>query len=1069
MTGEMFSVESFVWTCLWQSMALVMAGMAASFLLRRRSSRAHQVLLLSIVAAVTVPVVSTLVKHYELGVFVAKPAAAPWQLQTEAVAGDFYPSGPIAQDFGYEPGPIEGDLPPVVIVSKSAPLPWTRVALYGWIAASLVLTTRLLVTFALGVRLLGRAKPLDCKKMEEAVRSVSTRLGIGRAVVVCSSRGVRSPVIWCWRRKPVLLVPSKTVHCDNGIDWTGVLCHELAHWKRRDHISGLLAEIAVCILPWHLLLWWAKSRLTSLSEKACDDWVLATGQPGTDYADSLLDLAPGRQMAFVPAVVSSKKGLAGRIRRILKDNCGNPRIGTAWAAAVIAITICVALGVALAQTKPAKPDVESRETEPNESPVEKVGKDTVIQRFYKLQNCSPAKMSGIVEALLSDVGRQRADKESRVLLIIDTVENLKRIERIIEHLDIPEAEKCVTDIFQIYSGDPSDIVLKVARALTGGREERIASQAPTSTSVVVGPSGQPVVLIPEQRHSWIIAKASPGDMKKIAELIEELDKKEDKLVREYEVVNLRYADADKVAERLKEAIRQMPDTELQQGVLFQPLAQARQIIIFGRKDLREKVRKLIAVIDAPLDMEPLRPRIITLENSDPNQMVGLLTKLFVGEDEHGVNIYKVIFGENAEEKRKTVGPSSYRLKFEEVPGTKKIVVISNFPEGYDVVGKLILELDKQEMAAKDVKQVREWIGKWNVPLSAALIARPVKIAGLAKDQQGRPVPGVTITLFQTKLEYVTDTEGKFTAFLPSSDNMRYFFAVDKLRELVGVGRLAGGKQQVEINLVPARIVSGRVVGPAGRPVSGVQIAPLPMTCFHVLTDSEGRFDVGWSSEWAGNIKDFCLMARHVELNLAAVVDVGSETQTVDITLEPALSLRGTVEDANDRPILGAVVGLSLIRGWGAGTPVRDVVTNYQGRFELQALPQRQEYGVGANAEGYQRNAIRTGIINRVTQIEEVGAIILKEPDLSVSGIIIDGRGKPLANVPVYFHGEGQPKLSSQTDAEGRFTFDKVCSGPVVINAKNETVFGTVETQGGAKDVRLLASLRFEPQPNDPPD
>jgi beta-lactamase regulating signal transducer with metallopeptidase domain len=145
--------------------------------------------------------------------------------------------------------------------------------------------------------------------MEEAVRSARAKLGIDREVQVCSSRGVHSPVIWCWKHIPVLLVPGVDGRCDSTIDWTGVLCHELAHWKRRDHISGLLAELAVCIVPWHLLLWWAKSRLTSLSEQACDDWVLATGQPGADYAESLLDLTPVGQMVFVPTVISSKKGL----------------------------------------------------------------------------------------------------------------------------------------------------------------------------------------------------------------------------------------------------------------------------------------------------------------------------------------------------------------------------------------------------------------------------------------------------------------------------------------------------------------------------------------------------------------------------------------------------------------------------------------------------------------------------------------------------------------------------------------------------------------------------------------
>ena len=61
---------------------------------------------------------------------------------------------------------------------------------------------------------------------------------------------------------------------------------------------------AVPVAP---LLWWAKDRLLTLSEQACDDWVLATGQRGEDYADTLLSLAAQRQMAFLPTVIGKEE------------------------------------------------------------------------------------------------------------------------------------------------------------------------------------------------------------------------------------------------------------------------------------------------------------------------------------------------------------------------------------------------------------------------------------------------------------------------------------------------------------------------------------------------------------------------------------------------------------------------------------------------------------------------------------------------------------------------------------------------------------------------------------------
>ena len=136
------------------------------------------------------------------------------------------------------------------------------------------------------------------------------------------------------------------------MDWVDVVCHELAHWRRRDHLSGLLAELAVCILPWSPFLWWAKKRVARLSEQACDDWVLAGGRTGTDYAQSLLNLSPKVQMAFLPTIIGKEKPMKERIYRIVKERYGDPRIGVRWAMAMAVIAATLTVGVALAQRRP---------------------------------------------------------------------------------------------------------------------------------------------------------------------------------------------------------------------------------------------------------------------------------------------------------------------------------------------------------------------------------------------------------------------------------------------------------------------------------------------------------------------------------------------------------------------------------------------------------------------------------------------------------------------------------------------------------------------------------------------
>jgi general secretion pathway protein D len=121
--------------------------------------------------------------------------------------------------------------------------------------------------------------------------------------------------------------------------------------------------------------------------------------------------------------------------------------------------------------------------------------------------------------------------------------------------------------------------------------------------------------------------------------------------------------------------------------------------VIASPDNMEKIAKQIEEWDVPLDVEEVKPRIIELFNSDPVQMADLLTMLFTEETGgRGLSIYDILFGRGTEEKQKIVGPLYGQLTFEDVPGTKKIIVISKIPEAYDVIEELVRDLDSQEMA-----------------------------------------------------------------------------------------------------------------------------------------------------------------------------------------------------------------------------------------------------------------------------------------------------------------------------------------------------------------------------------
>jgi len=332
--------------------------------------------------------------------------------------------------------------------------------------------------------------------------------------------------------------------------------------------------------------------------------------------------------------------------------------------------------------------------------------------------------------------------------------------------------------------------------ITSSTAKKTDSSSGEATSVVVGTTRGPVILIPEPRRKWIIAKASAEDLKQIKEWVNRLDM-EEPVESEYEVVQLRYADPEEVQDSVEDGFRDLPGTEFLPSILIQPLRQTRQVIVFGRKDLREIVKKMIAEVDVPpgqfetahiklkhadpdvvkekldelyqegmtgmsgvrggffggynpysrrrgsssqssdmvkvvayttlkeitviaspenmieikkriaewdvpLDVDSLKPRIIELRNCDPVEMANLLTSLFSEggstSSSRGVAMFRGMFAAQLVDQQKIVGPLYGQLTFEDVPGTKKIIVISKIPEAYDVVESLIKELDKEEMA-----------------------------------------------------------------------------------------------------------------------------------------------------------------------------------------------------------------------------------------------------------------------------------------------------------------------------------------------------------------------------------
>ncbi|HVX13532.1 MAG TPA: M56 family metallopeptidase [Pirellulales bacterium] len=224
---------------------------------------------------------------------------------------------------------------------------WRYTLVAAWCLASAGLVVRVVVAGWRARYVLRRRTPVEDAALHTCLDEAAARLDL-RAVPMLAAADVGVPVIWCWGRRPLVLVPVGTVAA-GPIDWVGVFRHELAHWKRRDHLARSIARLATIVFPLHPLTWIAAWRLHALSERACDVWAVADGRSPLDYAESLLLFSPQSRPRLSLAAVSCRRLFSWRVRRLLDHRSAPPETGRRWLVGMTVFTVLLVAVMAVAQ------------------------------------------------------------------------------------------------------------------------------------------------------------------------------------------------------------------------------------------------------------------------------------------------------------------------------------------------------------------------------------------------------------------------------------------------------------------------------------------------------------------------------------------------------------------------------------------------------------------------------------------------------------------------------------------------------------------------------------------------
>ncbi|MBI2825830.1 MAG: DUF1559 domain-containing protein [Planctomycetia bacterium] len=193
-------------------------------------------------------------------------------------------------------------------------------------------------------RLRATSVPVVDAELANEIAWLSRKFGCPRPCEVRSSAELSAPVTVGWRR-PLVLVPVEWPSW-SAAERRAALAHEVAHVRRGDYATGILAQLSLAAHYYHPLVHWLVRRLRQEQELVADAAAAAATDGRQEYLATLARLAlryDDRRIAWAARPFLPTRGAFLRRIDMLRDpNSWRRRPLPRWMNIVLATLVCAA-------------------------------------------------------------------------------------------------------------------------------------------------------------------------------------------------------------------------------------------------------------------------------------------------------------------------------------------------------------------------------------------------------------------------------------------------------------------------------------------------------------------------------------------------------------------------------------------------------------------------------------------------------------------------------------------------------------------------------------------------------